>query len=311
MLSGVFYWLFNMSIVATLTGIVVLLLRLIKKIPRRVIAVLWVIPFIRMWVPFGIGGRYGLMTFLSKFTVKTIPVPKTVPVLEVNPRVVFTQTNMAQVAKTYDPITYKVDLVGDVFAVASVVWAVIAAGLFLTLTFLYFFTMRELKNSKHLYDNVYASNQVTSPAVYGIFRPKIILPAWMTGHPDLEYILRHERTHIRRLDNFRRVLAFASAALHWFNPFSWIFLKCFLSDLEVACDETVLQKCSESEKKQYALALVSGAEKRTVFISAFGGARIRTRVERILSYRKMTAVSATAFTALIAAIAYFLLTNAY
>ena len=304
MLSGVFYWLFNMSIVASLTGIVVLLLRLFKKIPRRVIAVLWVIPFIRMWVPFGIGGRYGLMTFLSKYTIKTVTV------YEVNPRVVFTQLNFARVAKTYDPITYKVDLVGDVFAVASVVWAVIAAGLFLTLTFLYFFTMRELKNSKHLYDNVYASNQVTSPAVYGIFRPRIILPAWMTDHPDLEYILRHERTHIRRLDNLRRVLAFASVALHWFNPFSWIFLKCFLSDLEVACDESVLQKCSESEKKQYALALVSGAEKRTVFISAFGGARIRTRVERILSYRKMTAVSATAFTALIAAIAYFLLTNA-
>lgn len=304
MLSGVFYWLFNMSIVATLTGIVVLLLRLCKKIPRRVIAVLWVIPFIRMWVPFGIGGRYGLMTFLSKFTTKTVTV------YELSPRVVITQTNIARVARTYDPITYKVDLVGDVFSVASVVWAVIAASLFLTLTFLYFFTMRELKKSKHLYDNVYASHQVTSPAVYGVFRPKIVLPASMTDHSDLEYILRHERTHIRRRDNLRRVLAFAAVALHWFNPFSWIFLKCFLADLEMACDETVLQKCNASEKKQYALALVSGAEHRTVFVSAFGGAKIRTRIEHILSYRKMTAVSAVAFSALIVAIAYFLLTNA-
>ena len=64
MLREVFYWLFNMSVAGALSGAVVLLLRLVKKIPRRVIAVLWAIPFLRLWVPVGIGGRFGLMALL-------------------------------------------------------------------------------------------------------------------------------------------------------------------------------------------------------------------------------------------------------
>ena len=133
----------------------------------------------------------------------------------------------------------------------------------------------------------------------------------MTENENLRYILLHEQKHIRRLDNLWRLFAFVSVALHWFNPFSWILLKCFLSDLEIACDESVLNNCSESEKNKYALALVSSAEHKALFISAFGGAKIRTRIERIISYKKMTLISAIAFAALIIAIAYFLLTNAY
>ena len=65
MLGDIFYWLFNMSVVASLSGAVILLLRRVRRIPRRLIALLWAIPCIRMWVPFGIGGRYGLMSLLN------------------------------------------------------------------------------------------------------------------------------------------------------------------------------------------------------------------------------------------------------
>lgn len=304
-LSEGFYWLFNMSVIASIAEIVVLLFRSIKKIPRRVIVFLWIIPLIRMWVPVGIGGKYGLMTFLSRFTTKTVTVydgPATPA---------FTATNTIMAANSYFPITYKVNLVGNVFAVASVIWAVVAGAMLLTFALLYFSAMREIKDSARLYGNVYESDKVTFPAVYGVFRPRIVIPRSMKESENLRYILLHEQKHIRRLDNLWRIFAFASVALHWFNPFSWIFLRCFLSDLEIACDESVLQKCGENEKKEYALALVSCAEHKTLFLSAFGGAKIRTRIERILSYRKMTVISAIAFFALIAFIAYFLLSNAF
>ena len=199
---------------------------------------------------------------------------------------------------------------GDVFSVASVIWVIVASALFLTFAILYFVSMREIRGSERLYDNVYVSDKVTSPSVYGVFRPRIVIPSSMRESDDLAFILLHEKRHVRRLDNLWRILAFLTSALHWFNPFSWIFLKCFLSDLEIACDEAVLQKCDEAEKKKYALALVSSASQKTVFVSAFGGAKIKTRVERIVSYRKMTVLSAIAFAAMIAALAYFLLTNA-
>ena len=310
MLSEVFYWLFNMSIVASLAGLIVLLLRLIKKLPRRVTVILWAIPFLRMWIPVGIGGKYGLMTFLSKFTTRTVTVFEIQNNYDLTDLPGFTMTNSVMAANSYFPITYKINLVGEVFTVASIVWAVVCAALLLTFVILYVVTLREVKSATHLYDNVYSSDKVSSPAIYGVFRPKIVIPAAMAEKEDLRYILMHEQKHIGRLDNLWRILGFATAALHWFNPFVWIFLKCFLSDLEIACDEAVLQKYSEEDKKKYALALLGVAESKTVFLSAFGGAKIKTRIEHILSYKKMTALAAVAFAVLVAFIAYFLLTNA-
>jgi beta-lactamase regulating signal transducer with metallopeptidase domain len=115
------------------------------------------------------------------------------------------------------------------------------------------------------------------------------------------------------MDNLWRVLAFATASLHWFNPFAWIFLRIALSDLELFCDERVLNQMGHEERRAYARALVDGAQtkqERTVFASAFGGARIRVRVERILDYRRLSRLSAVCAALLVAAIAWVLLTNA-
>ncbi|MBQ9557910.1 MAG: peptidase M56 BlaR1, partial [Clostridia bacterium] len=68
------YWIFNMSIIATVTGLLVLLIRRIKFIPRRVSVFLWIIPFARMCVPFGLNSRYSLMTLISRVTTRTVTV---------------------------------------------------------------------------------------------------------------------------------------------------------------------------------------------------------------------------------------------
>jgi beta-lactamase regulating signal transducer with metallopeptidase domain len=106
------------------------------------------------------------------------------------------------------------------------------------------------------------------------------------------------------------VIAFLVVAVHWFNPLSWIFLKAFLADLELSCDERVLVKLGADRSKEYASALLECKQGATVFASAFGGARIRTRIENILSFRKLTWFSLMAFIALISVIFYVLLTNA-
>ena len=145
--------------------------------------------------------------------------------------------------------------------------------------------------------------------MYGIIRPRIVLPAAMEGQ-DLTYILHHERTHIRRADNLWRLLGFFSAALHWFNPLSWVFLKAFLGDLELACDERAVAAYGEAERKEYARTLLACAEQKSVFASAFGGAKVRTRIENVLSYRKMTGAAAVSFALLTAAVIWVMITNA-
>lgn len=298
----IFYWLLNMSVTASVAGVLVLLIRSIKRIPRRVICFFWAIPALRMLLPFGISGKYGLMSLLSQYIYKT-------EIVYLDPDHVISASNSIQLANGYFPFIFKTNLLEDVFNVAFSFWSTVAAALIMLFVLLYITTLRELRGAEHMYGNVYASEKITSPALYGIFRPRIIIPAAMRGS-DLTFILLHERTHMKRADNFWRMAAFLTVSLHWFNPLSWVFLRCFLNDIELACDEKVLSKCGEEQKKEYALSLVDAAKSKSVFASAFGGAKIRTRIENILSYKKMTVFSAVSFAILLAASAYFLLTNA-
>lgn len=303
MLQELFYWIFNMSIVAGITTGIIALIRMVKRIPRPMMALLWLIPALRMIVPLGLSSPYSLMSMLSRITTKTVVVYQ--PSQDVS----FSMMNMTMAANSYFPITYKTNILHDVFAAASIVWIIVALAILLLLAVLYVTTLRELKDSKHWRENIYLSEKVTSPAVYGIIRPRIVLPTTWADR-DLDLVLFHEQTHIRRGDNLWRMLAFVIVALHWFNPVAWIFLKLLLTDLELACDEGVLVKLGPDRRKEYALSLLDSKAGQNVFASSFGGAKIRTRIENILSYRKMKWISLAAFAGLTLAISYVLLTNA-
>lgn len=303
MLQEVFYWIFNMSITAAVTGVLIMLVRPAKKIPRRLAVFLWVIPFLRMAFPFGLNSRYSLMSLLSKITTKTIVVYQPAD------DVAFSVTNYVMAADTYFPITYKVSILENIFSVASVIWIIVSLAILLTLAVTYVTTIYEIKDAAHLKDNIYFSEKIISPAVYGIVKPKIILPASYKDR-DIDLVILHEKTHIRSFDNLWRVIAFVIVAVHWFNPLCWLFLKGFLADLELSCDERVLTKLGTERAKEYASALLESRQGTTVFASAFGGAKIRTRIENILSFRKLTWFSLAVFAALIGVIFHVLLTNA-
>ena len=303
MLQEVFYWLFNMSITAALTGLLVMLLRLVKKLPGRISVFLWAIPFIRMALPLGLNSPYSLMSLLSKITTKTVIV------YQPTDHLAFSMMNSVMAADTYFPITYKVNLLEQVFRVASVIWIIVALAILLMLAVTYLTTMHEIKEAKHWKANIYLSDKVVSPAVYGIAKPRIILPASYQDQ-DVELVILHEQTHIRSLDNLWRMVAFVIVALHWFNPLCWLFLKGFLADLELSCDERVLSRLGPHRAKEYALSLLESKQGTTVFASAFGGAKIRTRIENILSFKKLTWLSLTVFIILIGVIFHVLLTNA-
>lgn len=303
MLQEIFYWIFNMSITAAITGVLIMIIRLVKKIPRRLMVFLWAIPFLRMVFPFGLNSPYSLMSLLSKITTKTIVV------YQPTDDVAFSMMNSVMAADAYFPITYKVNIFENIFNIASAIWIVVFSAILLMLAVIYFTTLHEMKDATHLQHNIYFSEKIISPAVYGIIKPKIIFPAFYKDR-DIKLIILHEKMHIRSADNLRRILAFLIVAAHWFNPLCWLFLKLFLTDLELSCDERVLTKLGNSCTKEYALSLLESKQGVTVFASAFGGAKIRTRIENILSFKKMTWFSLTIFTAMIVIIFYVLLTNA-
>lgn len=304
LLSEIFYWVLNMSILGGFIGLIVALVRKIPKLPRFAAYLLWALPLIRLWVPFGIASRWSLLNLISKYTTKTVVIWKQSP-----GRPDLSMTNSLQAAEHYFPITYKADALKSIFEVASVIWAILAAAAVLTVVLLYTLTKREIRNARHLQDNLWISDRITSPAVYGIIKPKIVLPEWITER-DMPLISAHEGVHIRRWDNLWRMVAVITACIHWFNPLSWLFLRWFFGDMELACDAKVLKDLGEDRAKDYAAALLNCSNKKNYFASTFGGAKTGIRIEYILTYRKLTLLSTLSFGTLVGTVAFVLITNA-
>ena len=305
MLAETVYWIINMSITASLMGLCVLLIRKISRIPRRVSVFLWIIPFFRMCVPISFTSSFSFMNLISDYVYK----PKSVEISPPASSIPITFMNSIGAAESYDPIVYKTNVLESVFGIAGIIWLVVTLAILLAFMIMYAGTIKEISDARRFKDNVYVSKKVDSPAVYGIIKPKIILPE-DSEEKKRKFVLRHERTHVRRKDNLWRLLGFLAASVHWFNPLSWLFLKTFLADLELACDESAVASLSEEDRKDYAISLLGSVRSKNVFVSAFGGAKVRTRIENLVSYRQMTVFSAIGFGLLVAAIIYVLITNA-
>lgn len=140
------------------------------------------------------------------------------------------------------------------------------------------------------------SDRIGTPFVFGIIRPKIILPAFLLTEKSgrLKFVLAHEAVHVRRRDNLWKIIMLLAACLHWFNPLVWVMYLLFNRDMELSCDEKVLSLFGEGAKKEYARALVALAEKQSrwqLFSYGFGKSAIRERIEAIMKFRKATALS--------------------
>ncbi len=293
MIHEIFYWVLNMSIAAALTALVVIVIRFIKRIPRRVAVFFWIAPFLRMCLPVGLDSPISLMGLVPNRAVEVVP------------DISVSMLNSVMAAESYFPVTYRTAPLELLFHWAGTVWLIGFGVIMLTIIVLYGLTLRELRGATHIRDNLYFSDKVKSPAIYGILHPKIILPQGDTAD---KLVLLHEQTHIRWGDNLWRMVAFFLTAIHWFDPLAWVSLRLFLTDLELACDERVLARVGADRAGEYAHCLLD-RQAANVFVSAFGGAPVRARIGNILSFKKMTWISAVAALVLVAAILAVLLTN--
>lgn len=145
---------------------------------------------------------------------------------------------------------------------------------------------------------------VSSPLTYGILRPVILLPEDMERSDEsaLTYILTHEFIHIRRLDGVAKLMFAAALCVHWFNPLAWILYILANRDLELSCDEAVLNTLSGREKASYALTLINMEEARSRCLSLyshFSKLAIEERIEAIMKYKKGTVLAAVLAAALV------------
>ncbi|MCQ2461886.1 MAG: M56 family metallopeptidase [Clostridia bacterium] len=135
---------------------------------------------------------------------------------------------------------------------------------------------------------VYICDGIASPFIYGIFRPKIYMPSDIDDEKR-QFVLSHERAHIRRLDHVSRPLAFVVLAVYWFNPLVWMAYILFCRDTELACDELVIKSMGADKRADYSetlLKLCTAKSRFTVRPVAFGETGIKQRIKAVLNYKK-------------------------
>ncbi|MGN0315806.1 MAG: M56 family metallopeptidase [Fusicatenibacter sp.] len=162
------------------------------------------------------------------------------------------------------------------------------AMLFLGYAFLgYRKLQRKVCTAVRLRDNLFQSEYVTSPFVFGILHPKIYLPFGME-EPHLRYVCAHEEAHIRRRDHWWKLLGFMLLAVYWFHPLIHLGYALFCRDMELSCDEKVLKELGTGCKAEYsrALLLCSVGSRIAGCPVAFGEIGVKKRVKNILNYKK-------------------------
>lgn len=137
-------------------------------------------------------------------------------------------------------------------------------------------------------DQVYLADDIASPFVIGLLRPRIYLPGNLRPE-EQEYILLHERYHIRRLDHWAKALAFLALTIHWFNPLVWLAFLLASRDMEMSCDEAVICKAGEGLRASYAASLLTLATGKRIIAGtplAFGEGDPKERIKNLSSWKR-------------------------
>lgn len=190
-------------------------------------------------------------------------------------------------------------------AVGMYLWLIGMAALVVYAVISCIILHRRLRFATILRDNVWQSENVQSPFILGIVKPKIYIP-YRLDDEILGYILTHEHYHIRCLDHVVKPIAFLILTVHWFNPLVWLAFVLMGRDMEMRCDEWVLSR-SDGIRRAYSTGLLSFASNRR-FPSptplAFGETGVKGRIQNVLRWKKpKTWITVTALILCIAVLA--------
>ena len=309
-MDDVFLKLVNLSISASWLILAVLVLRIVlKKAPKWVMPLLWGVVALRL-----------VCLFSIESTLSLIPSAETIPTeiaTETREPVLYEQATLDIVTNPTLPSAAEVPVgvsrqqAQVDFNIYSILWLAGMAALLVHALVSAGKLKRKLATAILLRDNIYESEFVDSPFVFGVVKPNIYLPMHM-DEGTAAYVIAHEHAHLARRDHWWKVLGYLVLALHWFNPLVWVAYILFCRDIELACDEKVVRGLDGAARADYSQALLScAAPKRAVAACplAFGEGNIKMRVKSALHYRKPAFWVAAAAVLAVVIVAVCFLTN--
>ncbi len=323
-MGALFFKVLEMSFMGSVVILITILARfLLRKRSKNFIMILWVVVALRLVVPFGIESAFSIFNYLP-VPAQTVPVAEQVseavlPDNYVVPEATFNAAEIVDMETkggeiSVAPSNNHADArsLPDIKTIIAVIWIIGTAGVISYCSIRYIGLKRKLKTAKRIDKNIYESDKIKSPFVFGFFVPKMYLPDSL-DEAEREYVLIHERTHIKHGDWIKKFLGIAVLSVHWFNPLVWLAFALFEQDIEMSCDETTISTLDAGMRKAYAISLVSYAKissNKNYLVTplgfsknAFGKAEVTNRVMNIVNFRKGTKVTTVAITAAILVLA--------
>jgi len=310
-MDNLFLTILNMSLTGAFVIGVICLARLpLKKAPKFISYCLWFVAGLRLMLPFSVESVFAIIPFnanpvivdsaVQSTTMPVLPnalsdgyvIINRVPVVE---NMFPTLPSYSAAIESVDSAIYNTtNLFHNVnfVMIAAFVWGAVAMIMLIHGIVSYITLKRKMGNAVHVEGNIYESKNAISPFVLGVFNPMIYLPQGLSEQ-ERKYIILHEKIHIRRFDHIARIMAYIILCLHWFNPFVWVGFILMGRDMEMACDERVLQEMGNKIKAAYSMSLVTLVTERrfiNAYPPAFGEGNIKERVKNVVNFKKASRV---------------------
>jgi len=318
LLKSVFLSVLNMSVTASLVAVAVIIARLpLKKSPKVFSYALWSVVLFRLVCPFSFSSRLSLLGFMPSSQAGSAParyIPEDAGMIKLPlVDIAFKRINAAfssSIPPAAAPLA-KLNPMDILIFLGALIWLTGMAVMLVYAAIAYLRLKRRISTATLVSENIYESDLIRSPFVCGFVKPKIYLPLSLMGE-EREYILLHEKTHIQRLDYIVKLVAFLVLALHWFNPIMWLCFSLMTRDMEMSCDERVIQKTSGLKVTSYSRSLLALASQKKMPAPgplAFGESNVKARIKNLLDYKKPAFWLIIASIAIVAVLTVMLVSN--
>lgn len=293
-MKSLFLSVVNMSITGSYVILFILLARLLlKKAPKKYSYALWAAAAFRLCCPVTFRARFSLFS-LKPFEMSAAQPPSggltyLPPDIGAQP-VPQIATGIPAANAVINPVIMDGTLhratMAELQTAGTLLWLAGILALLLWAGYSALRLHRSLGTATRLEEGIWQSEQVRSPFILGLRHPKIYIPYGLDD-TTLQYVLEHERYHLRHRDHLVRAFGYGLLTLHWFNPLCWLAFHLMSRDMELRCDEAVL--AGDTDRADYSTVLLSFAANRRMPLPsplAFGETGVRQRIKNALRWRK-------------------------
>ena len=273
----------------------VFLIRLcFRRMPKRFLCVLWCLVGVRLLLPVTIESSFSLLPSRGESSISFESGTyydangETQDQIDYGKNGITAESPGSQPKEDSSFLETHLKATHPVEKYVLIVWLV---GIVVCLSYLFSSTIvlrQKLSDAVWEKENIYRSDRIGTPFVFGVIRPRIYLP-YSLWKMDEKYVILHERSHIRYGEHILKPVFFLLCCIYWFHPLVWAAYFCLCRDMESSCDERVIRGLGETEKQAYARALLSvavGTEKLPACPVAFGEGNVKSRVKDVLNYQK-------------------------